>query len=1353
MKTRAEYRQLMPGRVNVFFFIHCLGLLIVTSSLSGQPYDPYTKLTDDNFTQSEQAMDGDYIVFKRTNIAKDNGLFLYHIPSGDITTIFTCDHTNIYSVDISGDRIVWQQYVDNEWDIYTYLISRPDIGPYPLIDYADGQVSPAIDGNRLVYIDYQGGEFSSNVYLYDMDDASVTQITTDDDLQQHHPDIYGNYIVYYDGRNGNDDIFMYDIYNEEEIQITDDEADQRNPKIWGRRIVWEDKRNGNWDIYMHYINFYPDTDPVKANWPVFTGNGIGYVNYMDQKSPSVYKDYIVFQDNRNYNWDVFLYTFINPICGTTQPIIEEVRGQIDPIVYENKVVWADEREYTGSGWSFNNLWMWIKPPGADLTVNIEDDPDPAALNTELTYRIFVSNLGDQNAYDIDFVNTLPAGMEFVSMDGFGSGGYSQAGNVISCVLDSLVARDTDTVTIVVNTMSEGIFTNTASVSSDEEDADPGNNTSSCTTRVIWKIPNRVGTGAVPSVAVDAYGRAHFCYLSQEYGGKLIYAYSQGKSFVEEIVDSGEDNFSPDLAIDKNNNIHIAYGKGDGWDNNVLMYVTKTAGEWSTPETVAENMGSSKSICIRTGSDNSLHISCMTSQWPNGSLFYFRKNGSWSSELVKMGAYNSSSFDLDSSNHAHFVYYDLTSYGLCYKTNSPNGSWQSEEPPFAAWYGGQMESLVTDIALDSNSNPHVSYVASTDDWGIEDYRYALKTGGTWQHTLIADGAFSGGPNYIDTDPGNHAHICYVDLQDSKLVYTTNNEGLWKRWTIDYYPDWGLSSDVCTDRTGHVHIVYSKENKVYYVTNTVPLPEPVISVKPQLLDFHGRVLNDTTDAKTVVISNNGDANLVISDIRIVWRDSSNFSISRSSCDVIAPGDTCSVDVKFNPVSMGNKHAMLWITCNDPGNPEEGVSLKGIGLEGFLWDYGPQSFGEVYLGDSAVNEYKLKNMGNDNLVVQGIFIQEGDAADFYCTGLPEVPFAIDEGDSIVYEMVFKPSEKGERNTVKRIYSTGGDRTHELSGIGLAREYDISGEVRLPDNSLVNQGWIFAVNMGDDNPFYPYYYLPLEGATSFTIQNVPEMSVTMRFDPDLSANPGFVRTYLGNTPFIEDAEIFYHNSEKTGIQLVLVEAPLPGSGSGNASGQLVEEEDGGKKAVLQVKTGKYQGTGTPLDSVPVYLLGPDGAIEHADVTDEMGEFNFMDISTGSYLFKVDYEGCVMDEENDTLRVTEENQNFEIIAIVSDGMVSCSMNELTGINEVREDLRINAFPNPFSNEIQIMIHAPEPGEIEFELFDLSGRTVVMDRRSIAGGNFAETIRLETIHLEPGCYVLKIRSQNDLYVRQLLKAN
>ena len=74
-----------------------------------------------------------------------------------------------------------------------------------------------------------------------------TRITTNES-EQSYPAIYENKIVWTDKRNGNWDIYMYDISTSKEKRITTDESEQSYPVIYGNRIVWTDNRNGNYDI-------------------------------------------------------------------------------------------------------------------------------------------------------------------------------------------------------------------------------------------------------------------------------------------------------------------------------------------------------------------------------------------------------------------------------------------------------------------------------------------------------------------------------------------------------------------------------------------------------------------------------------------------------------------------------------------------------------------------------------------------------------------------------------------------------------------------------------------------------------------------------------------------------------------------------------------------------------------------------------------------------------------------------------------------------------------------------------------------------------------------------------------------
>lgn len=67
---------------------------------------------------------------------------------------------------------------------------------------------------------------------------------------QYVPSLYGDKAVWEDHRNGNGDIYMYDISLGQEIPICLKPQDQFSPVIYDEKVIWAEWRNGNPDIYM-----------------------------------------------------------------------------------------------------------------------------------------------------------------------------------------------------------------------------------------------------------------------------------------------------------------------------------------------------------------------------------------------------------------------------------------------------------------------------------------------------------------------------------------------------------------------------------------------------------------------------------------------------------------------------------------------------------------------------------------------------------------------------------------------------------------------------------------------------------------------------------------------------------------------------------------------------------------------------------------------------------------------------------------------------------------------------------------------------------------------------------------------
>lgn len=120
---------------------------------------------------------------------------------------------------------------------------------------------------------------------------------------------------------------------------------------------------------------------------------------------------------------------------------------------------------------------------ADLAIAISDSPDPVAAAGTLTYTIGVTNQGPGVATSLVVSDALPSGVSFVSASGT-NWSCSASGGTVSCLLPTLAAGASSTITLVVTApTSGGTVSNTATISASSPDGNAANNSATTTTTV------------------------------------------------------------------------------------------------------------------------------------------------------------------------------------------------------------------------------------------------------------------------------------------------------------------------------------------------------------------------------------------------------------------------------------------------------------------------------------------------------------------------------------------------------------------------------------------------------------------------------------------------------------------------------------------------------------------------------------------------------------------------------------------------------------------------------------------------------------------------------------------------------
>lgn len=171
----------------------------------------------------------------------------------------------------------------------------------------------------------------------------------------------------------------------------------------------------------------------------------------------------------------------------------------------------------------------------------------------------------------------------------------------------------------------------------------------------------------------------------------------------------------------------------------------------------------------------------------------------------------------------------------------------------------------------------------------------------------------------------------------------------------------------------------------------------------------------ETEQVNVLNSQDAGTQIESVSITGPDASSFSIQYGNCqgDLLAPGNSCDVGVRFAASTPGPKSASLVLTSDSSGTPLV-VALEGEALHGPKVSMSSTQalLGDVPIGSSAQHTFTVSNSGDYPLFIQQAFLVSGTPLMFpvlsdTCSGQAVYPSA-----SCALTVGFQPGALGEKS-----------------------------------------------------------------------------------------------------------------------------------------------------------------------------------------------------------------------------------------------------------------------------------------------------------------------------------------------------
>ncbi len=282
------------------------------------------------------------------------------------------------------------------------------------------------------------------------------------------------------------------------------------------------------------------------------------------------------------------------------------------------------------------------------------------------------------------------------------------------------------------------------------------------------------------------------------------------------------------------------------------------------------------------------------------------------------------------------------------------------------------------------------------------------------------------------------------------------------------------------------------------------KPDIASNPEALDF-GRVIVGEDSTMSLLVRNDGDADLIISDTTWSGDNIDQFTVlNMPTLPFTIPenGDSVVISIQFVPTSQGLKDATLSFVNNDVFRTPYAVPISGEGVvPDIAGNPNPLAFGEVEVTFSATRMIQIRNDGGAALVIDDTLFAGPNFDQFALDSLPELPIVIEpDSDPVDILVRFSPTSEGDKTAALQLFSNDPDENPfsiDLAGTGIQPRIAVSpdtvdfGNIRIETDSTL---LLDILNEGTASLFISDTSFRGQDDRFFRLVNAPSLPIQIR-------------------------------------------------------------------------------------------------------------------------------------------------------------------------------------------------------------------------------------------------------------------